>query len=119
MADFKFTLPTSSSLIKEARKKYDDSFQKKVTDSATAFDPNSNLYTQHNQGLRFQLEDSRKTLFKAGKENLDALRKSDLSAEEKKEKKAQLQEQAKKINAELTASFKKKFIELRKKRAKK
>tara|TARA_B100001059_G_scaffold88608_1_gene87122 strand:- start:691 stop:1047 length:357 start_codon:yes stop_codon:yes gene_type:complete len=118
MADLKFTLPTSSSLIEETTKKYKNSFQKKVTDFAEG-GAGSSRYTQYNQGLRFQLDASKKTLLTAARKNVDAIRKSDLSAQEKIARKAQLQKQVKKIGDELTADFKKRFIDLSKKKGKK
>lgn len=113
-SSFKFTLPTASSLIKEAKDKYDDSFQKNIVEAK-----DSSMVGAHNQGLRLQFDANKNTLFRSFKENKKAIRESDLSVQEKRAMDAQLKEQVKKIDTELTDNFKKMFIEVSKKKAKK
>jgi len=118
MTEFKANFPTASSLYTEAKKEYDNSFRKKLID-AGAGSPSTGAFQKHNHQIRLQYEANQTKLRKALQKNKDALRKSNLSAEEKKAKSAQLLEQVKKIDANLRAKYDKDFIKPSKPTAKK
>ena len=118
MADFKFNLPTVSSLYTEGKKDYDDSFLKKARDVGIG-QVTTGAFTKHNQGIRTQYFDNQTKLKKALRENKEALRKSNLSPEQKKAKSEELLKKVRQIDANLRAKYDKDFIKPSKSKTKK
>lgn len=110
MANFEFKLPTASSLYTTAKKDYDASFRKKAVQAGLG-SPSSGAFEKNNTGVRIQYENNKQELMKAFRENQKALRKSNLSAEQKKIKHKQLIDRLNQIEDKLKSRYNDDFIE--------
>lgn len=113
MSDFKFNLPTASSLYTAAKKDYDTSFRKKAIEVGLG-SPSSGAFEKNNAGVRVQYQNNKQELMKSFRENQKALRKSNLSAEQKEIKDKELIDQLNQIEDKLKSKYDEDFIEISK-----